>query len=295
MPITYYLICLKKKRNKTMKNSINRTIILFLFLLFLGIQLNGQANDSIIFPIYGLSLKDTPKIDGDFSDWDIVPDSFIIGINELTEDEGKHQFPDKSTLDVKIKVAWVEGENRLYFLYEAYDNYWSFSRNDLMVDIFEVVVDGDRSGGPFIDRFYPFKDVSKEEAWDLFHGRHAQNYHIYTPHKQGDWCMYWGPQQWLKEKPFSDYAYAYDFEEGDSGKLSLEFYITPFDYASPKGPNHSIESVFYSGKRIGLCWAIIDYDNNEGKPKDGFWNLSREHTMYGNATYLRTFELKSPK
>lgn len=128
----------------------------------------------------------TPTIDGKTSDWNIVPDSYAIGIEAMTEDEEKHDSPDKNTLNIKVKVGWAQETNRLYFLYEAYDNYWSFTRDNLMVDIFEVVVDGDRLGGPFIDKFYPFDNVSKEETWKLFHGRQAQNYHIYTPSKNGD-------------------------------------------------------------------------------------------------------------
>lgn len=268
-----------------------RTSIGFFIIWCMSIcSVTGQT-DTSFFKVYCFPADKVPVIDGDTRDWDIVPQSYVLGIDQMTEDEGKHNKPDKENLDINVKVGWVEGQNRLYFLYEAYDNYWSFSRDDLMVDIFEVVVDGDRSGGPFIDKFYPFKDISKEDAWNLFHGRQAQNYHIYTPSKRGDWCMYWGPQQWLKEKPFSNYSYKYNFKEGESGKLTLEFYITPFDYASPEGAESSVESKLYADKLIGLCWAVIDYDNNEGKPKDGFWNLSRHHTMYGNASELRTFKL----
>jgi hypothetical protein len=250
------------------------------------------VSDSTVYKIYCFSKEKAPRIDGYVDDWAEVPFCYEIGMDQMTEDEGKHAFPDPATLDIKVKVGWVEGENRLYFLYEAYDNYWSFSREDLMVDIFEIVVDGDRSGGPFIAGFYPFKEeVGEEKAWDLFQGRQAQNYHIYTPPKQRDWCMYWGPQQWLKEFPYAQYAYDYRLGEGDAGKLTLEFYITPFDYASPRGPEFSVVSELYENKLIGLCWAVIDYDNNEGLPKDGFWNLSRHHTMYGNASELRTFKL----
>lgn len=268
----------------------NISIITLLLLQFFCISnLYGQ-NDNF-FKVFCFPSDKIPQIDGDISDWDIVPEKYLITIDSMTEDEGNYMNPDKSTLDIEVKVGWSKETNRLYFLYKAYDNYWSFSRDDLMVDIFEVVVDGDRSGGAFIDKFYPFNDISKKEAWELFHGRQAQNYHIYTPPKYGDWCMYWGPQQWLKEEPFSKYAYNYNFKEGNGGKLTLEFYITPFDYASPKGVEYSVKSELYENKLIGLCWAVIDYDNNEGKPKDGFWNLSRHHTMYGNASELRTFKL----
>lgn len=40
-----------------------------------------------------------------------------------------------------------------------------------------------------------------------------------------------------------------------------------------------------------MCWAIIDFDNVEDKENNGFWNLSSKHTMYGNASQLRTFKL----
>ena len=268
---------------------------LFLFLFFLSFSLwltdlYAQPVDSV-FRAFCFTGDRIPQIDGDTRDWSIVPESYVITIDDMVEDEGKYTAPDKSTLDIRVKVGWSPETGRIYFLYEAWDNYWAFSRDDLSVDIFEVVVDGDRSGGPFIARFYPFDDVTEEEAYQLFQGRHAQNYHIYTPPQHGDWCWYWGPQQWLKEKPWSDYAYVYDFQEGENGKLTLEFYITPFDYASPQGPGHSVASELWAEKLIGLCWAVIDFDNSDGKSKDGFWNLSRHHTMYGNASLLRTFQL----
>ena len=65
-------------------------------------------------------------------------------------------------LDVRVRVGWVKGLNRLYFLYEAYDNYWDFSLPGLHNDIFEVVVDGDLSSGPLIDIYH--RDVWTPEA-----------------------------------------------------------------------------------------------------------------------------------
>lgn len=253
--------------------------------------LKASGRDTSLYSVYQFPEGKLPCIDARTGDWERVPASYTIGIDRMKEDEGKYLHPDTTTLNIQVKVGWSKETNRLYFLYEAYDNYWSFSREDLCVDIFEVVVDGDRSGGPFIARFYPFKDISEEEAWNLFQGRQAQNYHIYTPAKADDWCMYWGPQKWLKKAPYAGYAYQYDFKEGGSGRLVLEFYITPFDYASPEGPEQSVASHLWENKLIGLSWAVIDYDNSEGKAKDGFWNLSEEHTMYGNADHLKTFRL----
>lgn len=182
--------------------------------------------------------------------------------------------------------------NRLYFLYEAYDDYWDFARPDLHNDTFEIVVDGDRSGGPLIDRFHP--NAEQMDAWDAcfsFHGVHAQNYHIFTPAAGKDWALAWGPQTWIKELPYANAAYAYDFEPGESGRLTLELWITPFDYAGAEGPERAVVTELREGAAVGLSWAVLDYDDEDSDEKDGFWNLSRHHTMYGQASELAVFRM----
>lgn len=243
------------------------------------------------FKVFQFPHMQIPRIDGDFCDWDIVPDTYSVTIDEMWDDSGKHPKTDRSTLDVKVKVGWVDGLNRLYFLYEAYDDYWDFNQLSLHNDTYEIVVDGDLSGGPHTDEFRLNPEVkSRIDAFFEFQNQHAQNYHIMTPPTEGkSWTMVWGPQQWLKYLPYANYAYDYSFCHGQSGRLRMEFYITPFDYASPEGPAKSVESRLYENKKIGLSWAVIDYDGQE--KNNGFWNLSRHHQMYGNASMQRLFTL----
>lgn len=263
--------------------------LVFSFLLLAGFGADAQETRS--FQVFQFPADRIPSIDGKTDDWKMVPDNYAVGMDQLWDDSKKHPAADPANLDVKVKVGWVKGMNRLYFLYEAYDNYWDFSLPDLHNDIFEVVVDGDRSGGPFIDRFHPNKELSLMDAYFSFHGVHAQNYHIFTPAEGKDWAMLWGPQSWLKDLPYANSASNYKFKSGEGGKYTLEFWITPFDFASAKGPAYSTESVLTEGKDIGLSWAVIDYDDVNAKAHNGFWNLSKEHTMYGNASYLLPFRL----
>ena len=243
------------------------------------------------FKVFQFPRTMIPRIDGEFTDWDIVPDSYAVGIEEMWDDSGQHQIVDRKTLDIRVKVGWVKGLNRLYFLYEAYDDYWDFDQLGLRNDTYEIVVDADLSGGPHVDEFRLNPAVkSRIDGFFEFQNQHAQNYHIMTPPTDGkSWTMVWGPQQWLKYLPYSNYAYDYNFRHGESGRLRMEFYITPFDYASPEGPEKSVESRLYENKKIGLCWAVIDYDG--GNQKNGFWNLSKYHEMYGNASMQRLFTL----
>ena len=125
-----------------------------------------------------------------------------------------------------MKVGWVKGLNRLYFLYEASRQLLGLhAHTDLHNDIFEVVVDGDLSGGPFIKQMHPDEGaIDPNEAHFTFHGVHAQNYHIFTPADGKDWTMVWGCQPWIKNLPYANAAYDYNFKHGreretDSGVL----------------------------------------------------------------------------
>ncbi|WP_234734707.1 PKD domain-containing protein [Tellurirhabdus bombi] len=247
--------------------------------------------DKRSFKIFQFPADRIPRIDGKADDWAMVPANYAVGTDQLIEDSGKHAKADPKNLDVSVKVGWVKGLNRLYFLYEAYDDYWDFARPDLHNDTFEVVVDGDQSGGPLINRFHPNKELSSMDAYFSFHGVHAQNYHIFTPAEGKDWTLAWGSQPWIKDLPYANSATTYHFKPGEAGKLTLEFWITPFDYAGSEGPQRAVESVLTENKNVGLAWAIIDYDDVSSNSNNGFWNLSREHTMYGNASYLLPFKL----
>lgn len=258
------------------------------------------------FKVFQFPANRIPRVDGIVEDWAIVPDSYSIGMGELFDTRGGHGAkPDLKDLDARVKVGWVKGLNRLYFLYEAYDNYWDFARPDLHNDVFEVVVDGDMSGGPLIDIYH--RDIwtpeavgqarsvidprlSRSDAHRAVHGVHAQSYHIFTPAEGKDWTMAWGCAQYIKELPYANAAYNYNFKPGESGRLVLEFWITPFDFAGCEGPQRAVESVLSENKLIGLSWAIIDLDDVNSE-KRSFWTLSHKHTLYGDASDLVGFRL----
>ena len=263
-----------------------------LFLLAgLGVGV-GLERPDVEFPIFQFPANQIPRIDGDTADWSIVPDSYTIGTKQLRETViGVGDKHDPKNLDVKVKVGWVKGLNHLYFLYEAHDNYWDFGQPGLHNDIFELVVDGDLSGGPFIRQMHPNKELrDKLDTHFLFHGVHAQNYHIFTPAEGKDWTMVWGCQPWIKDLPYANAATKYNFKHGKSGKLVLEFYVTPFDYAPPQ-PTRAIPSKLTENKVIGMSWAVLDYDDEKAGTYAGFWNLSHKTTMYGNASDLVAFRL----
>jgi hypothetical protein len=244
------------------------------------------------FRIYQFPADRIPRIDGNADDWEMVPGEYRIGLDQLSDTTGgRGTNYNRADLDVQVRVGWVKGLNQLYFLYEATDDYWDFARTDLHNDIFELVVDGDLSGGPFIKHLHPLWKERPDQGHFAFHGVHAQNYHIFTPSEGKDWAMVWGCQPWIKDLPYANAAQHYNFRPHEGGRYVLEFWITPFDYAPAEGPARAVVSQLREGARIGMSWSVLDYDDEESKGNKAFWNLSHKTTMYGDASDLCAFRL----
>ena len=268
---------------------------------------NGQltptyntARAGKIFQVFQFPRNQMPRIDGKKDDWAIVPANYTYATDLLNDTEdGMGTDIDPKDLDVKVTIGWVKGLNRIYFLYEAYDDFWDFERfnpEGYMNDIFELVVDGDLSGGPFIQnpiydteqlKWQPQTPAYIENHFN-FSGVHAQNYHIYTPPVNNAWVLVWGSQPWVSEFPHANHAYDYNFKHGESGTLVLEGWITPYDYAPYTGAKNAVESELKENKVIGLSWSILDFD---GGKREGHINLSHNVEMVKNASYLCAFQL----
>jgi len=259
-------------------------------LAFISVLLMSFVRFDKEFKIFQFPQDQIPRIDGDFSDWNMVPESYAIGIDELKNTkfgEGKNQDP--KDFDLKVKVGWVKGLNRLYFHIDAYDDFWDFSDLSLRQDIFELVVDGNNSGGLFInEENWDFKNRPKDQPFFTGTGTDAQNYHIFTPALNKDWALAWGNFPWIKDFPYANSACNYNFKQGESGRLQMEFYITPFDYGSFDGPENSIETILKENELVDISWAMLDFD---GKKCESFMNLSHDFRMISDASYLCAFRL----
>lgn len=242
------------------------------------------------YKIYQFPKDKIPRIDGEFMDWSMVPNSYAIGLDQLMDTRfGNGTDLDPNDFDISVKVGWVNGLNRLYFYLEMEDDYWDFDDPALGQDIFELVVDGNLSGGPFIKQHNENKEkVSLEELHFKGHGAHAQNYHIFTPVQNKDWAMIWGSTPWLKEFPHYNAAYDYNFNHGESGKLKMEFWITPFDHASAEGYETSVVTHLKEDDLVALSWCFLDFDGNTC---ESFMNLAHDTRMIYDASYLNMFQL----
>lgn len=277
--------------------------------LALGAAVSLPALDrpEITFPVFQFPADAIPRVDGEAGDWAMVPDSYAIRAAQFTDDTGRYPAADPANLDFTLKVGWVRGLNQLYFLYEATDDCWDFAQPDLHNDTLEIVLDGDASGGLLVGKksegMFTAEEagvptaatladprISLPESNWAVQGTHAQNYHIFTPAVGKDWCLAWNAATWTKELPYANAVTRHTLQPGKGGKLVLEFWLTPFDYAGAEGPQRAVASVLRENKILGLGIIVIDYDEPAGK-KRGFWRLGTNRNVWGNASRACAFRL----
>ena len=111
-----------------------RTLLLASAATILVVAAAALDRPDVTFQVFQFPADKIPRIDGNTDDWAMVPASYVIGMDQFVNDSRNHPPPDPKNLDVKIRVGWVKGLNRLYFLYEAYDNYWDFAEPGLHND-----------------------------------------------------------------------------------------------------------------------------------------------------------------
>ena len=267
---------------------IELTLLLSVFSMVIPHEGSAIVFPETVLKIYQFPSNMIPRIDGGTEDWDIVPDEYTYGTDMLLDVENdRNGKVDPDDLDVVVKVGWVKNMNRLYVLYEAYDNYWDFEDDGLHNDMFELSVDGDLSGGEFIYDEMEAEDgtirrIAKKNS-------HAQNYHICTPAVGKSTAMVWNCPSWLNKMPYMNCVCSYDFKHGESGKLIMECWITPFDIISFENPESSVESRLTENDIIGLSWLIADWDG-PGK-RHALPSLSHTVLQVHNASYLRAFKL----
>jgi hypothetical protein len=237
--------------------------------------------------IYQFDNAMLPRIDGDPSDWGMVPHSYRYGTEMLMyveRDWNRDGMPapvDTSDFSCSVTVGWSAGMNALYFLYEAYDDYWDFREPGQHNDMFEICLDADCSGGEFVFT----ESGSRVRAPNS----HAQAYHIFTPSEGKSDVYIWNCPAWIGKPPYSLFVCKSEAGHGESGRLVMECMITPFDLVTYDGPRFSAVSELTEGEVIGLSWLIADWDG-PGKTRD-LPCLSHDIRMVHNADFLRPFLL----
>jgi len=232
-----------------------------------------------------------PTLDGDLSEWDIVPEDYYGPFDSHFEYYlGLGQENAESNLSFRVVAGWSAGTNRLYFMMERFDNYWD--RNGVGAvaagdDSWEIMIDADHGGEQHFALADDFEDADELQRNQ---GRFAQNAHCVWPempdaNRAVGWKWFFNSNStWHDEAPWGDYGFQLD-GQANSGEVTarIEMMSAAWDDFHWIGPDDSQIHTFTEGNTIGLGWVVHDMDSAEednGGASDGGWGINPNIQMW---------------
>lgn len=242
---------------------MKRFSVLALLGLVFGLVGLSQAQLSEPQAIFQFPDGLVPTIDGDLSDWDIVPDAYWAKAEDMIVEEGTGTF-DPSDLNFKVAWGWNDTENKLYFACWIYDDhymdsgeYWSIYVDPANTDL-----------GP--DAIYVTSPAEDKERW--FFAR-AQKYYFLRPEKGSTMYSYnTTDPDWDCTPPYGDHAFQFleGGMDGGPATLTAEMMITPWEDLNSAAGETAEESIPKSkivdlteGNIVGIEFSKKDSDPNE--------------------------------
>ena len=246
-----------------------------------------------------------PTLDGDLSEWSVVPADYWIG-PELYKAPDGSQWTDLSSYNSKVIVGYSASTDRIYMHHEYFDDFRKRDFANLppvsglfgdvpnLPDTFEMQVDGDHAG----DLSYADPGTEPENG-----SRLAQNIHFRLPdldpsvantnEEQTAWAWYWQSQAtWTGNLPWAASGYTSDANELNAADVNgkAEWMLTVWDNLQWDDPDASQVHDLAEGEIIGINWMIADYDNLETNDKQE-WYLSGDATMWQTSATATDFLL----
>ena len=246
-----------------------------------------------IYPIYELPTSDLPDLhDGTLADWDeVLAGASLTHSDFEAQDVGEGAPVDPGDLAYQIYLAWHGSSQRLYAAMERVDDvyvneYEGAGSGDIWKhDGFELMVDGDHSGGPY----QGFGDEFSSEARRRLINSQAQQYlavseaadgHLLVLAELMDGAHKAAERMQVTVPPYAD---AGGFVLSGSPSLSvIEMYVTPFDALEVAAPDLSQRSQLYAERIIGFQISIPDYDS-EPSSYHGFYTLAGQSGAWRTA------------
>ena len=239
-----------------------------------------------------------PVLDGDISEWDVLPDELWVTNDQFGTTQGIAEH-DASDFFFRVAVGWNDEMERIYFASERYDDV--YDRNgDSRDDTFEFAWDTDHSGGDF------WRGDLEEEAeiWRN-RGSQAQSGHFAWPEfgdgeDQGNWFWFWmtalGPgARWASDPPWACCDNSFTIEGSMDGEATLyaEWYVTGFDDYNYEGPDESVIHDLVEGEVIGIGMSATDTDEVDAEGNVAFekFTLGGENLIFGDASFFSDFLL----
>ena len=269
------------------------TLSITILLLGLG-PAPAHVPAGTVLGIWQWPLEALPVMDGDLSEWEVVPDSLWLDLNTLDAD-GNPLFwapdlsengsletgrygteADPADLTMRFAVGWNDETDRLYFAQQRHDDLYDRDSAEPPGicggdDSVEVTVDADHSGGLILFRSFCTSDGGCDTGLNHIRdtGRYAQTAFFLFPSRSVarssllDWHWMWmSGATWHDKEPYSccPDSYTLEGEHGAGATLTAEWWSVYYNDLDHDSPANSVQSELSEGQIIGMGIAFCDAD-----------------------------------
>lgn len=235
-----------------------------------------------------------PVLDGNLSEWDIVPADYEITLEDHVDANGETDF-NFASLNMRMIVSYNANDDKIYFMSERFDDY--YDRNGAEGgaggdDSWEMHHDGDHAGD---DMWVSGDDFPDPDERALNMGRFAQTYHTRFPELPGStgeggstWAWFWVSQStWHDSPQYMDYGFTIDGEINNGEATTfVEFNRVSWDDFLWNDEANSVIHDMVPEEIIGFGWQIVDHGTED--LDSGGENSPRSWYISGAADAWRT-------
>ena len=239
----------------------------------------AQVGDRVI-PIPEITEEAVSRVDlqdGTVAEWWDILGEPALTITDF-EPAGDISSYDPSDLDFVMWLGWRQLTNHLYVAVTAtddqYDNEFGadveHGDQEFAWDILAIAIDGDHSGGQWVDRGWLNRDRDYS-WWDSDGYKTLFNVHVqeYVGMAQSHTTRNLVLEITHQFSEFSGWVTSPPYGEGGGGLFGenplvavIEFYVTAFDRLDWESPDNSEVSQLFPGKIIGLRPVVVDRDGD---------------------------------
>jgi hypothetical protein len=256
----------------------------------------------------GFPTHAIPVIDGDLSDWDMIPEAYWITRSDHLEETviGGDTEIDLADFNAKHILGWNEGTNRLYVMADVVDDYLKRDKEDPSTvdwdDGFDLMVDADHSGGDLWNSDWHAEEFEDQQDLVFVTG---QNYRYYTPPLDGYYIFmlgrgFVGDDNFLttgREIVYPEYlecGWTVTGENYGPNTRTYEMMVTPWEnmYRGEDGLERSTIVDLEVGSIVHVGYMYKDFDTAvTGERYSGSYDFPPLHNIWFNMSLLGDFEL----
>jgi len=212
-----------------------------------------------------------PVLDGNLSEWDIVPSDYEITLEDHVDANGETDF-NFASLNMRMIVSYNANDDKIYFMSERFDDYYDRNGQEGGAggdDSWEMHHDGDHAGDDMWVSGDTFPDPD-ERALNM--GRFAQTYHTRFPELPGStgeggatWAWFWVSQStWHDSPQYMDYGFTIDGEINNGEATTfVEFNRVSWDEFLWNDEANSVIHDMVPEEIIGYGWQIVDHGTED--------------------------------